>query len=68
MAYDKFGPQKAAIATIKANSNASASVPALRAEVANLCDQVTTLLDTLTKATTEPNPANEPRCLIVDNT
>lgn len=68
MAYDKFGPQKAAIATVKANANASASVPALRAEVANLCDQVSALLDTLTQATSEPNPANEPRAMIIDNT
>ena len=68
MAYDKFGPQKAAIATIKTNANASASVPALRAEVANLCDQVTTLLDTLTKTTQEPDPTKDPRVMVIDNT
>lgn len=67
MAYDKFSTAKAAVAQIKANANASASVPALRAEVANLCGVVDALLDTLATATTEPNPANEPRAMIVDN-
>lgn len=68
MAYDKFSPAKAAVATIKANANASASVPALRVEVANLCDVVDALLDVLATSTGEPNAANEPRALIVDNT
>ena len=67
MAADKFTPQKAAIATIKSNAAASASVPALRAEVANLCDQVSTLLDTLAKATKEPDPAQNPRALTTDD-
>lgn len=67
LAHDKFTPQKATVATIKAAAAASASVPDLRTQVAALCDQVSALLDLLATTTTEPNPANNPRALIVDD-